>query len=280
MHPTSLFSYQCSKSLPTINRSVFPKKKDQCEDVERSQKSTGEDQKALETSEQDGDLPFEKANWFTLSMAKCFGFHNVRRGSSGALENCPWRLVPLLAHLAVSIAGLLVVLYLFIFDNLKYYQGVMILPIAVGMIFCVHAYISSFPLSKSYIKYLSTIETQGVTIKSFNDMSFAAAGTFVSSGIYTACSLLVTNLSQEYLFVLVFPVFTTSYLPTFLDMHMFSFNLMLKQQVVKLRHHIRRVNQWTRDEVSGVARRWLLLCRLFRLHNRVSFPFLLSRQLC
>ncbi|XP_050715819.1 uncharacterized protein LOC126998349 [Eriocheir sinensis] len=273
-----LFFTQCSTSAATICRSVFSKKNKQCEDVESSQESKGKDQKASGTSEQDAELPFVQANLFMFSIASCFGFHNVRRSSGGAWEVSRWRVVPVVVHLAISVAGFLVVIYLIFFCNLKYYQGVMIMPITFGMSFCIGEYISSFSISKHYIKYLSTIEAQDVKMKPYTNMAFVATGTFVSSTIYTACSLLVTNLSQENIFILMVPVFTTTYLPTVLDMHMFSFTLMLKQQVVKLRRRIRRVNQWTREEVSGVARQWLLLCRLFRIHNRVRLPFFLSRQ--
>lgn len=267
MHRKNLFSHQCSKSVSTACCSVFQKKKDQCEDVERSQTYKGEDPNASKALQQDEELSFSQANRFTLSMARCLGFHNVRRGSNGELELSPWRIVPLLVHLTISVAGLLVLLYLFIFGTLKYYQAIMISPIAFGMAYCVNTYISTVPLSKYYLKYLSTIEAQEVRVVSSNNMC-GVTGIFVSA-VYTACSLLVTNLPQEYLLVLLVPVFTTSNLPTFLEIHMFSFNLMLKQQLIKLRHHIRRVKQWTRDEVSGVARQWLLLCRLFRLHNKV-----------
>lgn len=269
---------QCSTSAATICRSVFSKKNKECEDVESSQESKGKDQKASGASEQDAELPFVQANLFMFSIASCFGFHNVRRSSGGAWEESSWRMLPVLVHLAISVAGFLVVMNLTFFCNLKYYQGVMITPIVFGMLFCIDEYISTFSISKHFITYLSTIEAQDVNMKPCINMPFVATGTFVSSTIYTACSLLVTNLSQKNNFILMVPVFTTTYLPTFLDMHMFSFNLMLKQQVVKLRHRIRRVNRWTREEVSGVARHWLLLCRLFRLHNRVRLPFFLSRQ--
>lgn len=274
-----LYFTKFSTSAASICRSVFSKRKKQCEDVESSQESKGKDHKVSGTSEQDAELPFVQANSFMLSIASCFGFNNVRRGSGGAWEVSPWRVVPMLMHLAISVTGFLFVMYFSLSCNLQYYQGIMILPISFGMFFCIHDYISSIFVNKHYIKYLSTIEAQDVKIKPCTNMPIAAAGAFVSSAIYTACSLLVTNLSQENIFILVVPVLITTYLPTLFDMHMFSFNLMLKQQVVKLKHRIQRVNQWTRKEVSGVARQWLLLCRLFRLHNRVRLPFFLPRHI-
>ncbi|KAK8377692.1 hypothetical protein O3P69_013973 [Scylla paramamosain] len=60
---------------------------------------------------------------------------------------------------------------------------------------------------------------------------------------------------------------------------MFSFNLMLKMQIVKLREHIQQVSQWTKAELSGVTRQWLLLCRLFRFHNQMFQRPLHSRML-
>lgn len=211
-------------------------------------------------------------------MAKYLGLHNVKQNSSGALELSLWRVIPVLIYLAISAVGLLVVLYLTFFCKLKYQQIVMIMPITFGIIFSIDTYISTFTIGKHYIQYLSTIEAQDVRMKSFKNMPLIAAGIFVLSTIYTACSLLVTNILQEYVFSLIIPVFTTTYLPTFLDMHIISFNLMLKQQVVKLRHNIRQVSEWTRAEVSSVARQWLQLCRLFRLHNQVRLSFFLARQ--
>lgn len=263
--------------VSTISNSVFSKKK-KCEDLESSQESTGEDQKVSKTPEQDAEVPFVQANWFILRISTLFGFHNIREGSCGALEVSPWRMVPLLVHLGISVAGFLALINVTFFGNLEYHQTVMISPMAYGMVFCIDAYISSFHLGKHYVTYFSTIQHQDVKTEYFSKMICIGVGTVVSSIVYTACNLLVTNLSQGYFFVLVIPVFTTTYLPTVMDMQMFAFNHMLKQQVVRLRHRLQRVNHWTRAEVAGVARQWLLLCRLFRLHNRVSPPLFPSLQ--
>lgn len=257
--------------VSTITNSVFSKK-EKCHDVESSKGSTVEDQKVSKTPEQDAEVPFMQANWFILRMTTLFGFHNIREGSSGGLEVSPWRMVPLVVHLGVSVAGLLTLMHVIFFCSLQYYQTVMILPIGYGMLFCMDAYILSFHLDKHYVTYLSTIEHQGVKMKPFDKMFCVGVGTVASSIIYTACNLFLTNLPLGYLIALVIPVFKTTYLPTVMDMHMFAFNLMLKQQVDRLRHRLQRVNHWTRAEVAGVARQWLLLCRLFRLHNRVSPP--------
>ena len=125
-------------------------------------------------------------------------------------------------------------------------------------------------MGQHYVKYLSEIESQDVKMKCFDRMSTIVAGTFVSSVIHTACTFLVTNLSRELTSILLIPVLQISFLPSLMDISMFSFNLMLKMQTVKLREHIRQVSQWTREEVNGVTHQWLLLCRLFRFHNQVK----------
>lgn len=276
---SSLFD-QCPPPPVIICSSISSTKTTQCDDVESFQESTGEDQKASGTSEQDKELFFMDANRFVFNIANYLGFHNARKDSSGTWQLSQWRLVPVVVQLAISVAGFLFVIYQEFFCDLQYYQGIMLLPIAFSMSFCIDVYLSTFPISKPYLKYLSTIEAHDVKMKPFKKMPIVATAGLVTSIIYTVCSLLVTSLSQNNIFVLMFPVFTSTYLPTFLDMHMFSFNLMLKQQVSKLRYRIRRVNQWTTAEVSGVARQWLLLCRLFRLHNTVRLPLFLSRQHC
>lgn len=271
-----LFSRECSENESNVPReSGLAEKKAMgpSKIIEVSQNSLSEDQRTSRTLDQEEELPFLEANWFILTISMYFGFHNVRRNSSGALENSHWRLLPMLLHLMIGVAGLLVVQYLYFFTDLDYYQGIMLLPITFGFGFCTDAYLSTIPFAKHYINYLSEIEAQDVRMKSFRNMSFVIAGIFVSAIVHTGCIFLVTNLSTETTSILLIPVLHTSFLPSLLDMCMFSFNLMLKQEMLKLREHIRLVGQWTKAEVSGVAFKWLQLCRLFRLHNQVRrFP--------
>lgn len=229
--------------------------------------------------EQEDEVPFLEANWFMLTMGTYFGFHNIKRNSSGALEHSPWRLLPLLLHLSIGISGFVVVAYAIYFTHLEYYQFIMLMPVEFGCGFCMEAYRSHIFWGKHYLNYLSEIEAQGVRMKCFDKMSLIVAGTFLSSITYTACTFLVANLSRELTAILLIPVLHISFMPSLLDICMFSFNLMLKVQTAKLKERISQVSQWTKAELSSVNHQWLLLCRLFRCHNQMFQRALHSRML-
>lgn len=245
--------------------------------IKALQESSNEGQKTSRTLEQKKELPFLEASSFMLTIAFNFGFHNVRRNSSGEFENSQWRLLPVSLHFMVGVVGFLVVQYLHWFTKLEYYQGIMLIPIEFGFAFCIESYITNNQFAKHYVKYLSEIEAQKVKILSLEKMLFVIVGVFipVSSIIYTACILLVANLSIEITSLLLMPVLHTTLLPNFSNMFMVCFNFMLHQEVIKLREHMRQVSHWTMAEISDVASKWLQLCRLFRLHNRVRvfLPF-------
>ena len=249
-----------------------------CKNIETFQVSS-KDRRPSRTLEQEEEVPFLEANWFMLTMATYFGFHSVKRSSSGALKISYWKLLAALLHLTIGILGFLVVQSFYIIDDLDYYQRIMLLPILFGCGFCVEGSLSAISLSKRYIDYVSEIEAQNVRMKSFKNMPFIAAALFLSTTIYTVCTFLVTNLSTEIIVILVIPVFHSSFLPHLLDVCMFSFNLMLNLEVIKLRERMSQIKEWTNEEVSGVASQWLLLCKLFKRHNKVELFFLLSLTL-
>ncbi|MPC19320.1 hypothetical protein E2C01_012234 [Portunus trituberculatus] len=273
-------SHCSTEQLNVIQESVLCEKKAMRpnKNHEVSQESPKDWQASLNL-EQENEVSFMEANWFLLTMGMYFGFHNVKRNNSGALEHSYWGLLPILLHLSIVVAGFVVVQYAIMFSSLEYFQKVMLMPVGFGCGFCIEAYCAQIFSGKHYVNYLSEIESQDVRMKCFDKMSFIVAGTFVSSIIHTACTFLVTNLSRELTSILLIPVLQISFLPSLLDICMFSFNLMLKMQTVKLGEHIQQVSQWTKAEVSGVTHQWLLLCRLFRFHNQLLLHIFLDSML-
>ncbi|XP_042227894.1 uncharacterized protein LOC121870195 [Homarus americanus] len=219
--------------------------------------------------QEDGEeLPFIEAFSVVFNVASCLGLHIVRRDDLGVYRISWWKVGTSLLSLINATIGFLTVGYIYLYTGISYYQQVMLLPIVCGCFFYFYGYILWMHTFRDYINYLTVLEANNLKIKKNVYLPLIIIGIAVYSFIYTCCLSLTALLPRETVYELQSILFVISFIPSFLDLHMFSFVKLLITALAKLEKRVRGIEHWTTDDVSLVAQEWLRLCNLFHEHNK------------
>ncbi|XP_068206710.1 uncharacterized protein [Palaemon carinicauda] len=230
-------------------------------------------------SSQNEERPFWEENKFIHTVATALGLHIITRTGPKCYAVSLWKLLPTCAYMLGNVYTFSVIGYILYMNVLSTYQLVLMFPTFCNCGSCCYSFILILKRSGQMAKYFTIIDEEGAAIRKTRYKPIWFFPMLIYSTVFTAM-LVVSDkiIPSEYSCAMIYPTFTGTFMPAFLDIYIFSFIRMIISSLEKLGRSVQNTKHWTEETVISVAKKWIRIHGFLDTSNKI-FSYVLHVRL-